>query len=392
MTAAAPLVSVLTPVYNGEQYLAACIDSVRAQTYSTWEYVVVDNASTDRTREIAERYAARDPRIRVVSNPRLVGVIENHNIAFRQASAASAYCKVVHADDLLFPECLAAMVELAEAHPSVGIVSAYRLQGDWLDLDGLPYPSPVTPGRTICRWSLLGFPYVFGSPTSHMIRTGLVRTRDPFYDESSIHADEAACYDVLASSDFGFVHQLLTLSRVHAGTVTSSVAQRLNTYLAGGLAILQKYGPIYLTPSEYERRHRERLAQYYKYLAQVAVTGRNSEVWAYHRRALARLGHAFSWMALLRAFALHTTRIALSPGTDLPKVVQALRRGSGRPVTAEPWSDALDRARMHAFVKSIERADAARVRDGAPNGVLETVPPSPPDPVAERSAISSSGA
>ena len=93
MSASAPLVSVLTPVHNGEHYLAACIESVRAQTYTNWEYVIVDNASTDRTRETAERYAARDPRIRVVSNPRLVGVIENHNIAFRQPSAASAYCK-----------------------------------------------------------------------------------------------------------------------------------------------------------------------------------------------------------------------------------------------------------------------------------------------------------
>ena len=54
-----PLVSVVTPVYNGETYLAACIESVLSQSYSNWEYVIVNNCSTDRTLDIASDYAAR---------------------------------------------------------------------------------------------------------------------------------------------------------------------------------------------------------------------------------------------------------------------------------------------------------------------------------------------
>ena len=133
-----PLVTVLTPVYNGEKYLAECIESVLAQTYSNWEYCIINNRSTDRSLEIANSYAARDPRVRVITNVEFVGIIENHNIAFRQVSTESKYCKVLHAPDWLFPDCLTKMVELAEANPSVAIVGAYSLKNDKVICDGLP--------------------------------------------------------------------------------------------------------------------------------------------------------------------------------------------------------------------------------------------------------------
>src|SRR5512146_3249684 len=105
-----PLVSVVTPVFNGEKYLRECVDSVLAQTYTNWHYVIVNNCSTDRTLEIAQEYAARDSRIRVVNNREFVGVDANHNNAFREISPDSKYCKVVAADDWIFPECLERMV------------------------------------------------------------------------------------------------------------------------------------------------------------------------------------------------------------------------------------------------------------------------------------------
>src|ERR1700691_1872310 len=93
-----PLVSVLTPVYNGEPYLAECIESILAQTYSAWEYIIVDNCSTDGTSEIAARYAKQDRRICVHRNDTLLPIIANHNRAFRLISPNSKYCKVVSGD------------------------------------------------------------------------------------------------------------------------------------------------------------------------------------------------------------------------------------------------------------------------------------------------------
>ena len=63
-----PLVSVVTPVYNGAAHLAECIESVQRQTYQNWDYTIVDNCSTDESAIIARRYAAKDQRIRIVEN------------------------------------------------------------------------------------------------------------------------------------------------------------------------------------------------------------------------------------------------------------------------------------------------------------------------------------
>src|SRR6185436_19570783 len=94
-TSQLPLVSVVTPVYNGEDHLEECIESVLRQTYTNWNYTIVNNCSKDRTLQIAEQYAARDPRIRVHTNTTFARVIENFNNAFRQVSPDSTYCKVV---------------------------------------------------------------------------------------------------------------------------------------------------------------------------------------------------------------------------------------------------------------------------------------------------------
>jgi glycosyltransferase involved in cell wall biosynthesis len=109
----APLVTVLTPVYNGADFLAECIESVLKQTYDNFEYIIVNNCSTDRTLEIAQEYAARDSRIRVHNNEQFVAVIANHNIAFNLMSPKARYSKMVSGDDYLFPDCLERMVEFA---------------------------------------------------------------------------------------------------------------------------------------------------------------------------------------------------------------------------------------------------------------------------------------
>ena len=134
-----PFVSVVTPVYNTEKYLSECIESVLAQTYENYEYVIVNNCSTDKSFEIAAFYAEKDDRIKLCNNEAFLNIIPNWNQALNQISPQSKYCKIVHADDWLFPECIERMVKLAEANPSVGIVGSYRLDETIVNCDGLPY-------------------------------------------------------------------------------------------------------------------------------------------------------------------------------------------------------------------------------------------------------------
>lgn len=284
-----PLVSVVTPVFNTEKYLAQCIESVLSQTYRNFEYVIVDNQSTDRSLEIAQWYAVRDSRVRVHRNEAFLAQMPNWNHALRLISDVSAYCKVVHADDWIFPDCIEEMVGCATRNPSVGLVGAYRLDENRVNLDGLSYPSHCTSGREIARMHLLGKVFVFGAPTSLLIRSDIVRARDAFYEENNPHADIDACLETLRVSDFGFVHKVLTFTRRHNESATST-ARRFATTRVARLKTLEKYGPFFLEPDELEWRSRDAYADYYGFLARQLLEQQPRAFWRYHRNELAKIG------------------------------------------------------------------------------------------------------
>jgi glycosyltransferase involved in cell wall biosynthesis len=309
-----PLVSVVTPVYNGERHLGECIESVLAQTYTNWEYIIVNNCSTDGTPDVAKRYASKDERIRLYDNVELVPMGANHDIALGLISPESRYCKVVHADDFLFPECLALMVNVAVENPSVGIVASYRLDDRLVNLDGLPYPSTVVPGREICRQSLLERRDFFGSPSSLLIRSDLMRDRKTklFGDDTfDLHGDTATCHEILMVSDFGFVHQVLTFTRRHEGATDTPMAQAYNSYLPAHLLRVQKYGPFYLSDAERDECLKGRLDDYYRFLGQSAVKGKKKEFWKFHRHAFNELGIPLSYQRLVRTSVLVAKRAYL---------------------------------------------------------------------------------
>jgi glycosyltransferase involved in cell wall biosynthesis len=322
-------------VYNGAKYLAECIESVLAQSYSNWEYIIVNNCSTDETLEIAQSYARRDPRIRISNNAKFLGRIENENNALRQISPESKYCKVVHADDWIFPDCLARMVEVAEEHPTVAIVSAYRLEDDRVSLDGLAFPSVKTSGAEICRRTLLGKIYVFGAPTSLLHRADIVRSQQSFYDASTDHGDLEACYRYLQCADFGFVHQVLTFTRRHNEAATA-FSKRVNTFVLGNLQCLMKYGPVYLTEEEYAEAMRISIRGYYEFLASSAVRSKGKEFWDYHKRELAKLGMRVDWLRIARILARRAFWHAMNPGLTAEMIYRFLRRSPPAGSSAAP--------------------------------------------------------
>jgi glycosyltransferase involved in cell wall biosynthesis len=321
-----PLVTVLTPVYNGQDFLAECIESVLAQTYHNYEYIIVNNCSKDRTLEIARSYAEKDRRIRVCNNRNFVDVIANHNIAFRLISPAAKYCKVVSADDYLFPDYLARVVETAEANPSVGLVGCYQLSGSEVRWQGFEYPASVMSGRDMCRRIFLNCDptFGFGSPTSLIYRADLVRRNDPFYPNPSPHSDTSACFSCLRECAFGFVYQVLCYERKHQATQSSRSA-KLDRYSSAYLNDLLEYGPVYLDPSELGRLVRAATRRYYSYLAVEWLTGRQGDdFWAYHRGRLTELGFPLTRAILLRAAAAHILRHSINPGSALGKLSRRL--------------------------------------------------------------------
>ena len=300
-----PLVSVVTPVYNGEKYLDECIRSVRDQTYQRWEYIILNNCSTDRTIEIASRHASEDERIRVVNTDQLLPLIRNHNHALRQISTESKFCKMLHADDTLFKNCLELMVSAAEENPTAGIVGAYSLWGRKVVSDGLPHTTTFLSGKELCRLTFLDQLYCFWSPSSLLITSDLIRQRDSFYNEKHLHADDEACYEVLKKTDFAFVHQVLTFIRTHDESATSAITAEYNKTILSNFDLFLRFGPFYLSQDEFKRQLHIKSRQYYHFLANSLFRIREQGFWKYHKETRMEIGLSFSRARFARAVISH---------------------------------------------------------------------------------------
>jgi glycosyltransferase involved in cell wall biosynthesis len=314
-----PLVSIVTPVYDEARHLPACIESIIQQTYTNWDYTILDNCSTDGSLEIARHYAAKDARINVLSNDRFLPAITNHNAALRQISPNSVYCKMVLADDLILPDCLRQMVALAERNPSVAVVGAYAVEGKKIMWDGLPFPNECFTGRDVCRSHLLDGLYVFGTANSVLYRADLVRGRTPFYNEANIHADTEVCFALLDRADFGFVHQVLSYTRVRQSSL-SALSSHMHTDMAGMLTVLLTYGRTYLSQKEFDARLNRHLCQYYRLLAKSLLARRDRRFWEYHERVLSAHGLPLSRPRLMGAVLKYVLTVASNPGDSMEKI------------------------------------------------------------------------
>lgn len=300
-------VAVVTPVYNGAAYLSECIESVLKQTYSDFEYVIVDNWSTDRSAEIVREYMDSDKRIRLFRPERHLPIIQNWNFSVSCMSESIEYCKMVHADDRLMPECLEKMLRLANEQPTVGIVGAYRLEETRPSLGGVDPSRAVIPGLEVGAAALEGRMSVFGSPTQLLIRTASMEREEPFFDESLLHADKDSCLRLLKRWDFGFVPEILTFTRRHNESKTSEV-RLLETRRSEDLILLKRYGSHFLG-ARFHEVWKRRFAGYHRSLASGLLDGRGRKYWRYQRDGLRRIGESVNYMRLAWELLLHLANL-----------------------------------------------------------------------------------
>jgi glycosyltransferase involved in cell wall biosynthesis len=131
-TVAEPLVSVILPVFNGEEFLGDAIESALMQTYRNIEILIIDDGSTDRSRMIADTYAARDARVRVIAQPNS-GVARARNRGI--SAARGEFIAPLDADDLWAPTKIERQVRcMLEEGDDVGLVYCWWV---WIDAVGL---------------------------------------------------------------------------------------------------------------------------------------------------------------------------------------------------------------------------------------------------------------
>jgi glycosyltransferase involved in cell wall biosynthesis len=142
-----PLISIITPTYNHENYIAECIESVLCQTYENWEMIIVDDASTDKTPYIVEQYAKKDSRIKFIRNEKNNGPLfldVNYNLALKEAKGE--WIGYLEGDDVFVYKSLEirvnALNELSEEQRK-NISMVYERYGlIWMDSKRIEVPIP----------------------------------------------------------------------------------------------------------------------------------------------------------------------------------------------------------------------------------------------------------
>ena len=117
----APKISLIMSVYNGEDYLAETIDSVLSQTFTEWEFIIINDCSTDKTSQMLEEYAAKDNRIKVHTNETNLRLPSSLNKAL--SLAQGKYVARMDADDICMPDRLQKQFDFMEANPNVDLSS-----------------------------------------------------------------------------------------------------------------------------------------------------------------------------------------------------------------------------------------------------------------------------
>lgn len=326
------LVSVVTPVYNGERFLEECIRSVLAQSFQDWEYVIFDNGSTDRTPQIIKDFSA-DSRIRVVVSPRTLPVGESFNRAAGLPSPETRYLKFVCADDILFPACLELMVGVAEAHPDVRLVGSYKIEGDRAIVDGPPYPQDVVDGREVCRWFFQGRRGILGSETSHLLRLPAPLVDGKLFDTRfPKHSDTELFVRLLRDGgSFGFVHQVLTFTREHPSSVSVTQSRVMGTGLLEYQAIIRMHGAHFLAPRDLRAITREQKRDYRYYIFRSLLSPHWRKIRDYHVSYWAVQGVKMGLMRLAGTALAGAAVLVTRPADALRRVRRKLKGSSGQP-------------------------------------------------------------
>jgi len=207
---AAPAVSVVMAAYNGARLIEETLASVRRQTLHDYEVIVVDDCSTDDTRDVVARWP--DPRVRLIALPENGGPVRARNHAL--SHARGRHIAALDQDDLCHPERFARQVAFLDANPAVALVAS---RTDVLSDAGIAPSRHVrvtTPG-------LLGWLLCFSNPlvwSSAMVRGTAARALDPFTRPGVLYAEDFDLYHrIAAHGQVARIDMPLVTYRSHAG-------------------------------------------------------------------------------------------------------------------------------------------------------------------------------
>lgn len=181
-------VCVCVPTYNAERTLAETLESILCQTYPHLKIIVVDNASTDSTLQIADAFALKDPRVRVSRNSENIGGEGNFTRCINLASGD--YTAIFHSDDIYSHEMVARQVEFLDNNPGAGAVFTMAVNIDSNGKEGKVHSLPHELGAG------LPGPYNFAAIFKAMLRNGNFIFCPGAMVRTSVYKEDVKVWDI----------------------------------------------------------------------------------------------------------------------------------------------------------------------------------------------------
>ncbi len=216
-----PKISVVMPVMNEERFIRSSIDSILAQTFRDFEFLIIDDGSTDDTPAILKEYAALDARIRIIRNEQNQGISRSLNIGLREARGD--YIARMDGDDLNTPDRFEKQALLLDDNPDIVVAGAgYQT----ISANDAPRHTVVEgTERWECDWLS-----IFRSTILHsimMYRRDVIVTHDVYYDPEFEYAEDVEfAHRLLQHGDALCLPDVMLLRRFHPTNTTSRNFQR----------------------------------------------------------------------------------------------------------------------------------------------------------------------
>ena len=211
---AAPRLTVGLPVYNGDKYIAESLDALLGQSYTDFELIISDNASTDGTADICRLYEKQDSRVRYFRQPQNIGLAPNVNFIIGQARG-ELYKEASH-DDLYARDLLESCVEALDEYPQVVLAHSWtaKVDGSGKVTEAYEYPLTTATPRAPDRFRSMLFGS--GGDDDYGVMRMDVRRRTALMG-SHHHSDRTITAEIVLHGPFYQVPDWLYFRREHAG-------------------------------------------------------------------------------------------------------------------------------------------------------------------------------
>jgi hypothetical protein len=211
-----PTISVVMPVYNSAEFLAESIESILAQSYNDFEFIILDDGSTDQSWEIIQDYASKDIRIKTHQNDCNKGIFFTRNLGLDKSTGK--YIGVMDADDISLPDRFTKQFAFLDSHPDIDVLGGQIIKFGQAAQSGKKSNYPLTPGGV--RWGL-----VSGCQLAHstvMMRSHLFSVEGFQYREFKVAQDYDLWTRLSPGHNIANLSDVLVQYRVHQSSISGT--------------------------------------------------------------------------------------------------------------------------------------------------------------------------